>query len=140
MSPLGLGHDPNKINPHHIWIDFVFVHIHICRTLECTTFRDTECIEWMSMRLISAITHLDEYKKISITCYDVDLSSFDLVVPLYNGISLSFQILHSNVFSCISDGATGRKHRGNRIQCTKHSAQNTVHTVETYSFIFLIIL
>jgi hypothetical protein len=124
MSPLGLGHDPYKINPHHIWIDFVFVHIHICRTLECTTFRDTECIEWMSMRLISAVTNLDEYKKISITCYDVDLSSFDLIITLNNNISFVFEVFLSYILSYISDGPPGRKHRGNRIQCTKHSAHS----------------
>lgn len=107
MASFRIWHNPNKIDPHQVRVDFMFMDIEKGGSPKCSTFHDTEGIQWVSMIFISPITYLYKDKKIAISCDDVDFSSFDLVVSLDNSKSLSLQILHSNILSDISDGATG---------------------------------
>lgn len=108
VSSFGLRHDPYKIDPHHIRVDFIFVRIHESSPLECSSLHHTECIEWVSMWLISTIAHLYKYKKIAISCDNIDLSSLDLIIPLEYLESLLTEISCCDIFSGISDGTTGR--------------------------------
>jgi hypothetical protein len=86
------------------------MHIHEGSSLQCPPFHHPEGIERMPMRLISTITHLYKYKKIAISCDNVDLSSLDLVVALEYLESLLSEISYCDILSGISDGATGSGH------------------------------
>jgi hypothetical protein len=108
VSSFGLRHDPDKIDPHHIRVDFVFMHVHEGSSLQCSSLHHSEGIEWVSVRLISTIAHFYKYKKIAISCDNVDLSSLDLVVALEYLESLLSEISYCDILSGISDGATGR--------------------------------
>ncbi len=118
MPSFRFRHDANKIDPHNIWIDFIFVHVHKSSTLECSSFHHPEGIEWMSVRLISTITNLDEYKKIAITSDDVDLSTFYLEVTCQYCVPFYLEILYCNIFSLISDGAS-RRWQGRKVTTYK---------------------
>lgn len=106
MSSLSTRHQSDKINPYHIRVDFIFVHIHICCTLEYASLHDTEGIEWMSMRLISAIPYLNKYPEFPISCNNIYLSSLYLVVAILDNISLTFKVSDCNILSYISDATT----------------------------------
>jgi hypothetical protein len=60
----------------------------------------------MSMRFVETIAYLDEYRDLPISCDNIDLSSPDRVVHLYNLISLTLEILPGDFFARISDGAS----------------------------------
>lgn len=108
VSSFGLWHDPNKIDPHHIRVDFVFMYVHEGGSLQCPSLHHTEGIERMPMGLISTIAYLYKYKKIAISCNNVDLSSLDLIIAIYYLESLLTEISYCDILSGISDGASRR--------------------------------
>lgn len=103
-------HQSDKIDPHHIRVDFMFVHVHICGTLKCTTLHNTESIEWVSMRLVPTIAHLYKYPRITVSCNDIYLSAFYLIVTLHKRIALILEVLYNNILSNISDATTWLYH------------------------------
>ena len=110
MSSLGIWHDTDEIDPDHIWIDFHFVYVHKSCSTKGSALHETERIEWMSMTLIAPISHLDKYDPFSISCYDIDLSSFDLIISLDDFESFRLEVLHRKFFSLISDATARRGH------------------------------
>jgi hypothetical protein len=112
MSSLKSRHDPNKIDPHHIRVDFVLMNIHKGSPLQCSSFHHAEGIEWVSMWLVSSIAYLYKNPSLTISCDNIDLSSLDLVVTFYDLESLLTEISYCDILSGISDGAAGRSSRG----------------------------
>lgn len=107
MSTIRLWHNPDKINPHQIRIDFLFIHIHKCCSFECSTLHHAERIKRMSMTFIPPIPNFYKYKKIPVTSNDIDLTSFDLIIAFEDDISFAFQIFDGKFFSLISDASFG---------------------------------
>lgn len=105
MSSYCIGHDTNKIDSDFFKIDFIFVTIEHDRTFHCSTFCPCECIEWVTICLIFSIFHLDEYGEFSLSHNNIELSSLDLIITIYDLVSFWFEIFHCDLFSIVSDGA-----------------------------------
>lgn len=108
MSSLGIWHDTDEIDPDHIWVDFHFMYVHKSCPTKGSTLHKTERIEWMSMTLIASISHLDKDDPLSISCDDIDLSSFDLIISLDDLESFRLKVLHRKFFSLVSDASSRR--------------------------------
>lgn len=100
---ISIRHDADKIDPDIFRVDFMFVYIEECSTLERLSLGDTECIERMTMQLILPIADLNKYSPFAISGYDIYLSALYLVIACDNLISSSFQIGGSDLFAIISD-------------------------------------
>lgn len=99
-------HDADKVDADIFIRDAVFPHVEHHTSLEYSPLIRRECIEWMCVRFIETIAHLDEYRDHSITCDDIYLTALDRIVHLDDLISLALEVFSSNLLSSISDGAT----------------------------------
>ena len=103
-------HEADEVDPYHRFIESLFHHIVHDTSLQYSSFHRSECIEWMSVGFIESIAYLDEYGDLSIASDNIDLSSLDRIVHLYDIISLSLEILPSNFFARVASRST-RLHR-----------------------------
>ena len=76
------------------------------RALHRSTLRVGECVEWMSVRLIVTVSYFDEDGSISLSSYDIDLSSLDRIVRIDDLISLLLEIAQSSELSLIAYSTT----------------------------------
>ena len=103
---VSLRHESDEVDTYRL-LGYPMLHeIVEDRTLHSSTLRIGECIKWMTVRLIVSISNLDEYCHILVWCDDIDLSSSDLIVGLYDRISLLFEVANSSELSLISHSTT----------------------------------
>ena len=106
VASLCIRHNTDKIDPDLFQIDFMFVDIEHYRAFHGSAFHRAEGIERVSMILIAAVSHFDKYRQISFSRDDINLSSFDLIIPLQYYNSLSFQIFCRDIFASVSDASS----------------------------------
>ena len=90
MTSEYVRHNPNKIDPDLLQIDFIFIYIEHDGSLHGSTFRYRECIEWMPIVLILTILHFYEYGDFSFLHNYINLSSLYLIVTLDDLVSFAF--------------------------------------------------
>jgi hypothetical protein len=103
-------HDSDKIDLDGFYIDSMLLTIEKHRTFECTALSPSECIERMSVELISSESNLEKYIFFIFLCDNIDLSSLDLVVTIDEMVTMSFEILDGYIFTFVSDGTTRGLH------------------------------
>ena len=106
MSSGRTRHETDEVDSDRLLGKRVLHEIVHDRALHGSTLRIGECVEWMSMRLIVTVAYLDEDGDIPLFCYDIDLSSSDLVVRLYDQISLLFEVADRGELSLIAYSTT----------------------------------
>ena len=115
MSSFRFWHNTYKIDPNHIWVDFMFMNIHKQSPLKNSSFCYSKRIKRMSIILIFSITHFYKDKEITILCDNIYFSSLNLVISFDDSPSFLFEVFCCYIFSFISDASPREYHINRKI-------------------------
>lgn len=100
-------HKPDEVDTRLLDREMMLHEVVHDRTLHRPSLRDRESIEWMTVRLIISISYFDKYPYISFSRDDIDLTSWNRIVRLYDRIALLLEISQCGDLSMISLHSSG---------------------------------